>query len=89
MVVTRKYIERMLERFNMKNSKTVSTPLVGHFKLSKRLCPSTEKEKGEMSVIPYSSAVESLMYAMVCARPDISHVVGVVRRFLANPGKAH
>ena len=75
--------------FNMKNSKPVSTPLVGHFKLSKRLCPSTEKEKGEMSVIPYSSAVGNLMYAMVCTRPDISHAIGVVSKFLANPGKAH
>ena len=83
------YIEWMLERFNMKNSKPVSTPLVGHVKLSKRLCPSTEKEKGEMSVIPYSSVVGSLMYAMVCTRPYISHAIGVVSRFLANPGKAH
>ena len=40
-----KGVPQMLEMFNMKNSKPVSTPLVGHFKLSKRLCPSTEKEK--------------------------------------------
>ena len=73
----------------MKNSKPISTPLVGYFKLSKRLYPSTEKEKGEMSIIPYSSTVGSLMHSMVCTRPDISHAVGVVRRFLANPGKAH
>ena len=73
----------------MKNSKPVSTPLAGHFKLSKRLCPTTEKEKCEMSVIPYSSIVKSLMYAMVCTRQDISHVVGFVRKFLANPSKAH
>ena len=75
------YIEQMLKRLNMKNSKPVSTPLVGHFKLSKRLCPSTEKEKGEMSIIPYSSAVGSLMYAMVCTCPDISHAIGVVSIF--------
>ena len=73
----------------MKNSKPISTPLAGHFKLSKRLYPSTEKEKGEMSIIPYSSEVGSLMYVMVCTRPDISHVVGVVSRFLANLGKSH
>ena len=84
-----RYIERMLERFNMKNSKPFSTTLDGHFKLSKRLCPSTEKEKGEMSVISYLSIVGSLMYAMVCTPPDISHVVVVVSRFLANHGKAH
>ena len=73
----------------MKNSKPISTPLAGHFKLNKRLYPSMEKEKGEMSVIPYSSAIGSLMYAMVCTRPDISHVVGVISRFLANLGKSH
>ena len=75
--------------FNMKNSKLVSTPLTGHFKPSKRLRSSTQKEKNEMSVIPYSSVVRSLMYAMVCTHPDISHVIGVVSIFLTNPGKTH
>ena len=84
-----RYIERMLEMFNMKNPKKVSTPLGGHFKLSKRLSPSTEKEKGEMSVIPYSLTIGSLMYAMVCTHPDISHAGRFVSIFLANPGKAH
>ena len=38
---------------------------------------------------PYDSTVGSLMYAMVCTRLDIAHSVGVVSRFLANPGKQH
>ncbi|GJX87298.1 hypothetical protein Tco_0339312, partial [Tanacetum coccineum] len=29
------------------------------------------------------------MYAMVCTRPDLAHAVGVVSRFLSNPGKKH
>lgn len=49
-----RYIERMLERFNMKYSKSVSAPLVGYFKLSKKSCSSTEEEMVEMSFIPYS-----------------------------------
>ena len=68
-----RYIERMLVRFNMKNSKPVSKPLASHFKLSKRLYPSTKKEKGEMLSIPYTSKVGSLMYAMVCTCPDITY----------------
>uniref|UniRef100_A0A3Q7IYG7 Uncharacterized protein n=1 Tax=Solanum lycopersicum TaxID=4081 RepID=A0A3Q7IYG7_SOLLC len=84
-----KYIERVLERFNMKNAKPVNTPLAAHFKLSKRCCPTTEKEKESMSHIPYSCAVGSLMYAMVCTRPDIAHAVGLVSRYLANPSKVH
>ena len=67
----------------------MSTPLAGHFKLTSQLCPTSEKEKEEMSKVPYSSAVGSLMYAMVCTRPDIAHAVGVVSRFLSNPGKEH
>ncbi|XP_069145877.1 secreted RxLR effector protein 161-like [Solanum lycopersicum] len=31
-----------------------------------------------MALFPYASAVGSLMYAMVCTRPDIAHAVGVV-----------
>lgn len=84
-----KYIEKILERFNMKNAKPVSCPLAGHFKLSKNQCPTSEKEKEEMHKIPYASAVGSLMYAMVCTRPDIAHAVGVVSRFLSNPGTEH
>ena len=29
------------------------------------------------------------MYAMVCTRPYIAHAVGVVSRFISNPGKDH
>uniref|UniRef100_A0A3Q7HML1 Retrovirus-related Pol polyprotein from transposon TNT 1-94 n=1 Tax=Solanum lycopersicum TaxID=4081 RepID=A0A3Q7HML1_SOLLC len=31
-----------------------------------------------MALVPYASVVGSLMYAMVCTRPDIAHAVGVV-----------
>jgi hypothetical protein len=42
-----------------------------------------------MSKVPYSSEVGSLMYAMVCTRPDIAHAVGVVSRYMNNPGKEY
>jgi hypothetical protein len=42
-----------------------------------------------MSKVPYASAIGSLMYAMVCTRPDIAHAVGVVSRYMSNPGKQH
>ncbi|KAL0404121.1 UNVERIFIED_CONTAM: Retrovirus-related Pol polyprotein from transposon TNT 1-94 [Sesamum radiatum] len=72
-----------------RDRKNVSVPLANHFKLSKRTCPTSKEEIGEMSGVPYSSAVGSLMYAMVCTRPDIAHAVGTVSRFLTNPGKEH
>ena len=79
------YVEKVLNRFNMHAAKPVSTPLASHFKLSKELSP----EKENMSKVPYASAVGSLMYAMVCTRPDIAYSVGLVSRFMGNPGKTH
>ena len=35
-----------------------------------------------MSHIPYASVVGSLMYAMVCTRPDLAQAVSVVSRHL-------
>ena len=42
-----------------------------------------------MRRFPYASAVGSLMYAMLCTRPDICYAVGVVSRYQSNPGPAH
>ena len=39
--------------------------------------------------VPYASAVESLMYAIVCTRSDIAHAVSTVSRFMSNPGRPH
>ncbi|RDY14466.1 hypothetical protein CR513_00466, partial [Mucuna pruriens] len=71
------------------NAKPAHVPIAGHFKLSKSQCPKNEEEREEMNKVPYSSAVGSLMYAMVCTRPDIGYAVGVVSRFLSDPGKEH
>ncbi|GJW32315.1 retrovirus-related pol polyprotein from transposon TNT 1-94 [Tanacetum coccineum] len=48
-----------------------------------------EEDKDDMSRVPYSSAVGSLMYAMVCTHPDLDHAVSVVSRYMHNPCKIH
>ena len=73
----------------MHDAKPVSTPLAAHFKLSLDLCPVSDVDIEYMSRIPYSCVVGSLMYAMVCSRPDLAHVLSVVSRYMANPGKEH
>ncbi|GKV24632.1 hypothetical protein SLEP1_g34217 [Rubroshorea leprosula] len=83
------YIERVLRRFNMQNAKPVSTPFPVHIKLSSEYSPSTEAEKAAMSRVPYSSAVGSLMFAMVGTRPDIAQALGAVSKYMANPGRVH
>jgi hypothetical protein len=42
-----------------------------------------------MSVIPYASAIGSIMYAMLCTRPDVNLVVSLVGKYKSNPGKEH
>uniref|UniRef100_A0A7N2LG47 Integrase catalytic domain-containing protein n=1 Tax=Quercus lobata TaxID=97700 RepID=A0A7N2LG47_QUELO len=83
------YVKKVLSRFNMNEAKPVSTPLDSHFKLSKKQSPKTEVERDHMSKVPYASAIGSLIYAMVCTRPNIAHAVGVVSRFMSRPGKQH
>ncbi|RVW55098.1 Retrovirus-related Pol polyprotein from transposon TNT 1-94 [Vitis vinifera] len=52
-------------------------------------CPQNDDEREEMRTVPYSSMVGSLMYAQVCTRPDIAFVVGMLGRYLSNPGSQH
>jgi hypothetical protein len=85
----RKYVEMILQRFNMHGSKPVKVPIPIGVKLSTDQCPKTQEEEEDMSHVPYASAVGSLMYAMVCTRPDIAHAVGVLSRYMSKPGKEH
>ncbi|KAE8725329.1 hypothetical protein F3Y22_tig00008957pilonHSYRG00078 [Hibiscus syriacus] len=83
------YLKKILSRFNMQDCKLISTPLPINFKLSSSMSPSSEEERMKMSRVPYASAVGSLMFAMICTRPDIAQAVGVVSRYMTNPGKEH
>eukprot|EP00253_Pinus_taeda_P018359 PITA_18359 len=71
------------------DSKPVKVPFPIGVKLSAKKCPKTQEEEEEMSRVPYASALGSLMYAMVCIRPNIAHAVGVLSRFMSKPGKEH
>ena len=83
------YIEEVLKRFSMENSKRGLVPFRHGIHLSKKMCPSTPEEIERMSKIPYASAIGSLMYAMLCTRPDIAHAVSVTSRYQSNPGEEH
>ncbi|KAK0589887.1 hypothetical protein LWI29_019705 [Acer saccharum] len=72
----------------MDDAKSVRTPLASHFRLSKDQSLKTEEEKDFMAKVPYASAIGSLMYVMTCTRPDISHAMGVVSRYMSNPNFA-
>lgn len=83
------YIKKIVDRFGMTEAKSVCVPLASHCQLSSKLCPKTQEDQEFMKNIPYKSVVGSLMYAMVSTHLDIAHAVGVVSRFMSNPGKPH
>ena len=83
------YLDKILKRFKMENSKKGNLPLHHGIKISKDLCPETNEELDRMSRVPYASAVGSIMYAMTCTRPDVSFALSMVSRHQQNPGEGH
>jgi len=85
----KKYLEKLLYRFNISDCKLVSTSLAAHFKLLSESCRKTKEEIEKMSHVPYSSAIGSLVYAMICTRSDLSYAVSVIGHSVHNPGNDH
>ena len=83
------YIDKVLDRFEMANSKRGLIPMSDGITLSKTQCPSGPDEQERMSRIPYASAIGSIMYAIICKRLDVSYALSICSRFQANPGEAH
>ena len=73
----------------MESAKPIITCLASHFKLSKEQGVATQEERDFMAKVLYASAIGSLMYVMICTRPVIAQVVGVVGRFMQNSRKEH
>ena len=42
-----------------------------------------------MSTVPYALAIGSIMYALICTRPDVSYALSVTSRYQSNSGDAH
>ena len=83
------YINKMLQRYHMYDCKHTDTPVERNLSLSLDMCPKSVEEKEQMLKVPYSSAIQSLMYAMMCTRPNICYVVGLASKFQYNPGMKH
>ncbi|RVW57579.1 Retrovirus-related Pol polyprotein from transposon TNT 1-94 [Vitis vinifera] len=56
------YINKVLERFRMKNCSPSVSPIVKGDRFNLNQCPKNDLEREQMKNIPYASAVGSLMY---------------------------
>ena len=83
------YLDKVLKKFKMDESKKGFLPMQPNMVLSKTQGPGTAEERERMSRIPYASAIGSIMYAMLCTRPDIAHAVSLTSRYQSDPGMEH
>ncbi|GKA70259.1 retrotransposon protein, putative, ty1-copia subclass [Tanacetum coccineum] len=79
------YIEKILKRYHMENSKRRSIPMQEKLRLSKSQGASTPAELKRMQNVPYASAVGSIMYDVRCTRPDVAFAQNITSRFQYNP----
>ncbi|KAH9723681.1 hypothetical protein KPL70_007198 [Citrus sinensis] len=80
------YIDKILARFSKENSKIGLLPFRHGIIFSKDQSPKTSEEIERMRRVSYADVVGSLMYVMLCTRPDICFAVGMVSRYQFNPG---
>jgi hypothetical protein len=85
----RGYVQDILTCFGLSDCRPVSTPLDPGMCLDASLAPSTPAEVAFMRTVDYIGVVGALMYLAIVTHPDIAYVVGVLCRFMANPGPEH
>ncbi|KAJ9547029.1 hypothetical protein OSB04_019572 [Centaurea solstitialis] len=69
------YIDQILKRFRMDESKKGFIPMQHGIVLSKAQCPISSQDKDIMKSVPYAFAIGSIMYAMLCTRPDVAYPI--------------
>ncbi|GJS00465.1 retrotransposon protein, putative, ty1-copia subclass [Tanacetum coccineum] len=79
------YMDKILKRYKMDNSKRGHIPMQERLDLNKTQGASTPKEVKRMQNIPYASAVGSIMYVVRCTRPDVAFAQNITSRFQQNP----
>ena len=83
------YIDKVRKRFSMQDSKRGYLPMSHGITLSKSQCPNTKDEREQMSKIPYASVIGSIMYVMLCTKPDVSYALSITSRYQSDPGESH
>ena len=80
------YLKMVLHRFNMLDSRPISTPIDPA--TGNTFMPS-EDQADKDTITWYQSVVGSLMWPAMHTRPDIAYSVGVLSRYCSNPSPLH
>ena len=85
----RAYIEAMVKKFGLSDTKPVYTPMEVGVQYSKKQCPASVQEELAMRGVPYAEACGSALWPIVVDRPDANCALGILSQFIQNPGRAH
>ena len=85
----KEYIQKVVNRFGMTSTKLVYTPLTTSIRLSELYITQSESKKKYMPYVTYATVIGSLMYSMVCTRPDLAQTANVVSSYMGNPEMEH
>ena len=77
----KKYIEELLEKFNMKDCKSMATPM----EVNERFVSEPKSKEHK----PHRELIGSLIYLANATRPDIAFATNALSRFYENPKIAH
>ena len=81
------YIDTIVRRFGIENSNKGFISIRHGVQISKEHSPKTPEHRALMEKISYASTIGSIMYVMLCTRPDVAYALIVMSIFQANPGE--
>ena len=78
------YLKKVLDRFQMTNTKAALTPLPSNWDLKEN-----QGKAMAADITRYQSIIGSLLYLMIGTHPDISYAVTHLSQFSTNPSEDH
>ncbi|GBN72653.1 Retrovirus-related Pol polyprotein from transposon TNT 1-94 [Araneus ventricosus] len=85
----RKYINKLLKKFDVNICEEVKVPLSVDMNISKSSCPTNVQEKKFVEKFPYRELIGNLMFLASRTRPDIQFAVTFLSQYRSNPGLNH
>ena len=83
------YLDKILKKFKMDQSKKGFLPVLQGVKLSKTQSPTAVEDRERMKVIPYALAIGSIKYAMLCTRSIVYPALSLAREYNSDLGVDH
>ena len=83
------YLDKILRKFKMDQSKKGFLPVLQGVKLSKTQNATTAEDRERMKVIPYALAIGSIRYAMLCTTPNVCLTTCLAKGYNSDPGVDH